>query len=143
MFCALFLVYSQILVNLPRDDCHFSYIFILMLATLATKRKRKEKKNHQALSYTMFAHACNKYTLWWHINYLIDKMMFSMDRTCLKLTTLESLFHERANVTCQLHNEANPHVSNKHPHVGHCKHNRFCWVTCPHPSGWLHAAFNP
>jgi hypothetical protein len=97
------------------------------------------------------------------MNYLIDKMMFSIDnRTCLKLTTLLKVYFMNVqNVTCQLHNEASsPGCSPSllpcfHgfqifimcpisiPMLDICKHNRFSWVACPHPSGCLHAAFNP
>ncbi len=34
----LFLAYSHIWLNLPRDDCHFFYIFQCMVTTLATKK---------------------------------------------------------------------------------------------------------
>ncbi len=44
--CDLFLVYSQIWLNLPREDCHFSYIFLWMIITLATNLKKFKKKNH-------------------------------------------------------------------------------------------------
>jgi len=36
--CTLFLVYSQIWLNLPKNDCHFFYIFQWMIATLATNK---------------------------------------------------------------------------------------------------------
>ncbi len=36
---ASYVVYSQIWLNLPMDDHHFFYIFLWMIATLATKNK--------------------------------------------------------------------------------------------------------
>ncbi len=43
--CTLFLVYSQIWLNLPRDDCHFFYIFFLWrTGTLATDKKHLKKQ---------------------------------------------------------------------------------------------------
>ncbi len=36
--CALFLVYSQIWLNLLRDDSHFFCIFLWMVTTLATNQ---------------------------------------------------------------------------------------------------------
>jgi len=41
--CASFLVYSQIWLNLPRDDCHFSYISQWMITTLASNRNSPKK----------------------------------------------------------------------------------------------------
>jgi hypothetical protein len=35
----LFLVYSQIWLNLLKDDCHFFYVFQWMIATLATNKQ--------------------------------------------------------------------------------------------------------
>ncbi len=39
----LFLVYSQIWLNLPRNDCHFFYILLWMMGTLATSQKLTKK----------------------------------------------------------------------------------------------------
>ncbi len=36
--CTSFLVYSQIRLNIPRHDHHFFYIFLCMIATLATNK---------------------------------------------------------------------------------------------------------
>jgi len=35
----LFLIFSQFWLILPRDDCHFFYIFLCMIAILATEKK--------------------------------------------------------------------------------------------------------
>jgi hypothetical protein len=37
------LVYSQIWLNLPTDDCHFFYVFLWMIATLAMNKNSLEK----------------------------------------------------------------------------------------------------
>ncbi len=37
--CISYLVFSRIWLNLPRDDSHFFYILLWMIATLATKKK--------------------------------------------------------------------------------------------------------
>ncbi len=42
--CILFLVYSQIWLNLLRDDCNFYSIFRWMIATLATNRNSWKRK---------------------------------------------------------------------------------------------------
>jgi hypothetical protein len=39
----LFLVYSQIWLNLPRNDCHFFYILLWMMGTLATSQSLTKK----------------------------------------------------------------------------------------------------
>jgi len=44
--CTLFLIYNQIWLNLPRDNCHLSYIFQWMIATFSFDKKFiKKKKN--------------------------------------------------------------------------------------------------
>ncbi len=40
----LLIIYSQIWLNLPRDDRHFSYNFLWMIPTLATKQKLVKKR---------------------------------------------------------------------------------------------------
>jgi hypothetical protein len=37
--CTLFLFYNLIWLNLPKDNGHFFYIFLWMMATLATNKK--------------------------------------------------------------------------------------------------------
>jgi len=47
---ASYVVYSQIWLNLPTDDHHFFYIFLWMIATLATKQgflKKNTDVNYQ------------------------------------------------------------------------------------------------
>ncbi len=39
------MTYSQIWLNLPKDDCHFFYIFLRMMTTLATKKNSFDNKN--------------------------------------------------------------------------------------------------
>ncbi len=41
--CALFIDYSQIWLNLFRDNCHFFYMFLWMIATLAAKKMSLKK----------------------------------------------------------------------------------------------------
>jgi hypothetical protein len=41
---ASYVIYSQIWLNLPMDDRHFFYIFLWMIATLATKQGFLKKK---------------------------------------------------------------------------------------------------
>jgi hypothetical protein len=43
-FCTSYMVYSHIWLNLPKSDCHFFHIFLLMIATLA-KNKNPQKKH--------------------------------------------------------------------------------------------------
>ncbi len=49
-FCTSFLVYSQIWLNLPMDDCHFFCIFLWMIVTLATNKNSLKK--HRDSIYT-------------------------------------------------------------------------------------------
>jgi hypothetical protein len=42
--CISYLVFSRIWLNLPRDDSHFFYILLWMIATLATKKKIPKKQ---------------------------------------------------------------------------------------------------
>jgi hypothetical protein len=44
-FSISYLVYMEIWLNLPRDDCHFLYIFLWMIANLATKHKFLKKNS--------------------------------------------------------------------------------------------------
>jgi hypothetical protein len=43
-FCTSYMVYSHIWLNLPKNDGHFFYIFLLMIVTLA-KNKKPQKKH--------------------------------------------------------------------------------------------------
>jgi len=43
-FNTSYMVYSHIWLNIPNNDCHFSYIFLLMIVTLA-KNKNPQKKH--------------------------------------------------------------------------------------------------
>ncbi len=40
-----YMVYSQIWLNLPKDDCHFFYIFLQMTASLVTNKNSFKNKN--------------------------------------------------------------------------------------------------
>jgi hypothetical protein len=42
-FCVSYLNYSQIWLNLLRDNRHFSYIFLWMVATLAPNKNSRKK----------------------------------------------------------------------------------------------------
>jgi hypothetical protein len=42
-FCSSYVVYSHIWLNLPMDDPHFVYNFLLMVTSLAKKQNKKQK----------------------------------------------------------------------------------------------------
>jgi len=42
-FDTSYMVYSHIWLNIPKNDCHFFYIFLLMIVTLAKKRNPQKK----------------------------------------------------------------------------------------------------
>jgi hypothetical protein len=55
MICISYLVYSQIWLNLHKDDDHFFYIFLWMIATLATnKNALKTTNEHQGSFFKFF-----------------------------------------------------------------------------------------